>query len=81
MHLRVLDLVISEAERLQLAVVSCDLLLELNDTRIVFVTFVTLDEAAIKLNDPGKRKFRALGVVEAAYSLNNLARVSNEREY
>jgi len=72
MHLGVLHLVIPEAERLKLAIVGGDFLLEFDNARVVFVAFITLDEAAIKFHDPGKRKLRAFGVVKAAHSLDNL---------
>ena len=45
-------MVIPEAERLKLAVVRGDLLLELDNARVVFVAFVTLDKAAVKLDNP-----------------------------
>jgi hypothetical protein len=79
MHLRILHLVIPEAERLKLAVVRGDLLLELDNARVVFVSFVTLDKAAVKLDNPRERELGAFGVVEAAYSLNDLRRVSIDR--
>jgi hypothetical protein len=79
MHLGVLHLVIPEAQRLKLAVVGRDLLLELNNARVVFIAFVPLDEAAIKLHDPGKRKFCAFGVVEAAHSLDDLGESAMRR--
>lgn len=72
-------MVIPEAERLKLAVVRGDLLLELDNARVVFVSFVTLDKAAIKLDNSRKRELGAFGVVEAAYSLNDLRRVSIDR--
>lgn len=72
MHLRILHLVIPEAERLKLAVVRGDLLLELDNARVVFVSFVTLDKAAVKLDNSRKRELGAFGVVEATYSLNDL---------
>ena len=79
MHLRILHLVIPEAERLKLAVVRGDLLLELDNARVVFVAFVTLDKAAVKLDNPRKRELGAFGFVEAAYSLDDLTRVSIDR--
>lgn len=72
-------MVIPEAERLKLAVVRGDLLLELDNARVVFVAFVTLDKAAVKLDNSRKRELGAFGVVEAAYSLNDLRRVSIDR--
>jgi hypothetical protein len=75
-HLCDIYLMVSQAKRPELAVVDNHFLLEFDNTRISFVTFVTLYKTAIQLYDPWERELCAFGIVETTNRLDDLLRTS-----